>query len=64
MGALLSGWGLGWGAALGKAQLALLALAIVAVQIAASRAWIARFGQGPVEALWRRVTYGATGAGR
>lgn len=59
MGALLSGWGLGLGAALGKAELALLALAIVAVQLVASRAWIARFGQGPVEALWRRATYGA-----
>jgi uncharacterized protein len=58
MGLLLSGWGLGWGAALSTTQLALLALAIVAVQIVASRAWIARFGQGPVEALWKRVTYG------
>lgn len=57
MGALLSGWGLGLGAVLGKAQLALLAAAIVAVQLVASRAWITRFGQGPVEALWRRVTY-------
>jgi uncharacterized protein len=57
MGALLSGWGFGLGAALGKAELALLAAAIVAIQIVASRAWIARFGQGPVEALWRRVTY-------
>jgi uncharacterized protein len=57
MGALLSGWGLGWGAALSTTQLALLALAIVAVQIVASRVWIARFGQGPVEALWKRVTY-------
>ncbi len=58
MGALLSGWGLGWGADLGAAQLSLLALAIVAVQLVASRWWIARVGQGPVEALWRRVTYG------
>jgi uncharacterized protein len=58
MGLLLSGWGLGWGAVLSTTQLALLALAIVAVQIIASRVWIARFGQGPVEALWKRVTYG------
>lgn len=58
MGVLLSGWGFGLGAVLGKAELALLALAIVAVQLVASRAWIARFGQGPVEALWRRATYG------
>jgi uncharacterized protein len=58
MGLLLSGWGLGLGASLGRAALALLALAIVAVQIVASRAWIARFGQGPLEALWRAATYG------
>jgi uncharacterized protein len=57
MGALLSGWGLGLGDDLTRAQLALLALAIVAVQLAASRAWIARFGQGPLEAWWRRATY-------
>jgi len=44
---------------LGRAELALLALAIVAVQIVASRAWIARFGHGPLEALWHRATYGA-----
>jgi uncharacterized protein len=57
MGVLLSGWGLGWGATRSTTQLALLALVIVVVQIVASRAWIARFGQGPVEALWKRVTY-------
>jgi uncharacterized protein len=59
MGLLLSGWGFGLGAVLGRAELALLALAIVAVQIVASRAWIARFGHGPLEALWHRATYGA-----
>jgi uncharacterized protein len=58
MGLLLAGWGLGWGAWLSTAQLSLLALAIVAVQIVASRVWIALVGQGPVEALWRRATYG------
>lgn len=57
MGALLSGYGLGWGATLRHAELAALALAIVAVQIVASRLWIRHVGQGPVEALWRRVTY-------
>jgi uncharacterized protein len=59
MGLLLSGWGFGLGAVLGRAELALLALAIVVVQLIASRAWIARFGQGPLEALWSRATYGA-----
>jgi uncharacterized protein len=62
MGALLSGWGFGLGDVFTRAELALAALAIVAVQLAASRAWIARFGQGPVEAWWRRVTYAAHGA--
>jgi len=57
MGVLLAGWGLGLGEALGRGQLALLALAIVVVQVAASRVWIARFGSGPVEALWRAFTY-------
>jgi len=57
LGALLTGWGLGWGAHLGRAELALLALAIVAVQIVVSRWWIGCVGQGPIEALWRRVTY-------
>jgi len=58
MGLVLSGWGFGLGSALGRTELALLALAIVAAQFAASRAWIGRFGQGPIEALWRRATYG------
>lgn len=64
MGLLLSGCGLGVGAALGRAELALLALLIVAVQVVASRAWIARFGQGPLEALWRQATYGKAAAAR
>lgn len=62
MGVLLSGWGLGLGMQWRHAEQALLALAIVVVQIVASRFWIARIGQGPVEALWRRATYGRRGA--
>lgn len=63
MGVLLSGWGLGWGARLGVAQLAGLALLIVIAQITASRLWLRVFSQGPVEALWRRATYRGGGAG-
>lgn len=63
MGALLSGWGLGLGEDLGRAELALLALMIVAAQLVASRAWIAKYGQGPLEALWRRATYATPRAG-
>jgi uncharacterized protein len=36
-----------------------LAVAIFALQMAASRAWLARFRFGPVEWLWRGATYGA-----
>ncbi len=38
-------------------ELALLAVAIVVVQLLLSRLWIGAFGQGPVEALWKRATY-------
>jgi uncharacterized protein len=58
MGVLLSGWGLGWGKDLGVAALSLLAFGMVLFQVVASRLWIARFGTGPVEALWKRATYG------
>ena len=59
MGLLLSGWGLGLGALLSRTELALAALVIVVVQLVVSRAWIGRHGEGPLEALWRRATYGA-----
>ena len=57
MGALLSGWGWGLGATLGRADLALLAAGIALAQIMLSRVWIAHFGAGPLETLWRRATY-------
>lgn len=59
MGVLLSGWGLGWGASLHHAELAALGGAIVLLQWTVSAWWVGRFGQGPVEALWRYATYGA-----
>lgn len=57
MGALLSGWGLGWGQWMDTAQLAGLGLVIVLVQWLISAAWMSRHAQGPIEALWRRYTY-------
>jgi uncharacterized protein len=57
MGALLSGWGLGWGANASRAQLAMLALLIFIGQVALSNWLLASFRQGPIEALWRRWTY-------
>ena len=35
------------------------ALAVFAAQLASSRWWLARFDMGPLEHLWRRLTYGA-----
>lgn len=52
---LLQGWGLGWGARLRPVEMLCLALAIMATQIWLSRWWLARFTQGPVEALWRHL---------
>ena len=57
MGALLSGWGLALAPRLGYAQTAALGLAIFAVQLALSRWWLQRFGQGPLERAWRKWTY-------
>jgi uncharacterized protein len=38
------------------------AVAIVAVQIPLSRWWLTRHRQGPLEAAWRRLTYGRSGS--
>jgi uncharacterized protein len=57
MGALLSGWGLALAPLLGYAETTALALAIFAGQLALSRWWLRRFGQGPLERVWRKWTY-------
>ncbi len=52
----------GYGAALwgdvGRAGQTALALALFAAQVLLSHLWLARFRQGPVEGLWRWLTYG------
>jgi uncharacterized protein len=61
MNVLLTGWGLGLGATCGYAQLSALATAVFVAQTLVSRWWLARFEQGPLEAVWRAWTYrGAT----
>ena len=57
MGASLSGWGLALASRLGYAETTALALAIFAAQLALSHWWLRRFGQGPLERVWRRWTY-------
>lgn len=54
---LLQGLGLGLGAQLTRAGLLGVAAAVMLFQLAFSHWWLARHGQGPMEALWRRYTY-------
>lgn len=52
---IFSGFGLGLFGSLDIAALTLLAVVIVAAQIAVSPFWLARFGAGPMEQLWRHL---------
>ena len=50
------GYGLGhWG--MGRALQLVFVAAVVIVQVALSHWWLARFRFGPMEWLWRAVTY-------
>jgi uncharacterized protein len=50
------GFGLWW--RIGASTPLLVALAIIAVQIPFSAWWLSRYRFGPVEWIWRRLTYG------
>jgi uncharacterized protein len=53
------GWGLGfWNRASPWIEVALATGLYVLVQLPLSAAWLARFRYGPVEYVWRRLTYG------
>lgn len=53
-------YGVGFGlfAKVAPLEICGIALAIFIGQIILSRLWLSAFAQGPVEALWRRLTYG------
>ncbi|HBK46171.1 MAG TPA: hypothetical protein DDZ67_07010 [Xanthomonadaceae bacterium] len=51
------GYGLGYFQQLARAWQPLFALALFLVQVALSHAWLRRFDYGPLEWLWRGVTY-------
>ncbi len=61
MSALFCGWGagLGWGNAhaVPRGSLPLFVILGWAIMLAWPQAWLARFGQGPLERLWRRLTF-------
>jgi uncharacterized protein len=56
--ALFYGHGLGLFGTVGPAACSLLVLAIFAVQLVLSAWWLRNFQFGPVEWLWRCLTYG------
>jgi uncharacterized protein len=55
---LFYGWGLGLMLRVGPALCVPLTLAVFAVQIVVARAWLRHFSFGPMEWVWRRLTYG------
>jgi len=57
MSALFAGWGLGFGGVLPRAALPLVVIAGWVLMLAWPQWWLARFKQGPLEALWRRLTW-------
>ena len=55
---LFYGLGIGLGCSLGLVYVELTALAVFAVQIAVSGWWLQWFRFGPLEWIWRMLTYG------
>ena len=53
------GTGLGLGGTMGPAQYLPLGLAVYAIQVVFSRLWLANHQYGPLEWVWRVLTYGA-----
>ena len=56
---LASGYGLGLWWKIGASRAMAIAAAIILLQIPLSRWWLSRFRFGPVEWIWRRLTYRA-----
>jgi uncharacterized protein len=52
------GTGLGLGGTMGPALYLPVAFVVYGVQVVASRLWSERFSFGPLEWLWRMLTYG------
>ena len=55
---LFYGYGAGWWGQVGRAGQVLLVLVVFALQVLASHWWLARYRFGPMEWLWRGLTYG------
>ena len=57
-GWLFFGYGLGWHGKPGVATTLAMGAGVYLLQVASSAAWLVRFRHGPVEWLWRTLTYG------
>ena len=55
---LFYGIGLGLGASMGLTQTELVAVGVFALEMLLSRAWLSYFRFGPLEWVWRMLTYG------
>lgn len=56
-GAIFFGWGLGYWGSLSRTEVFGVVLGIWALQIVWSLLWLSRFRMGPMEWLWRTMTY-------
>jgi uncharacterized protein len=57
-GLLFYGYGMGWYGEVDRWQQVQIALLIFAAQLLLSPLWLRHYRYGPMEALWRRLTYG------
>jgi uncharacterized protein len=55
---VFEGWGLGWYGKLGPFAGVVIGLGLYAMQINFSRWWLGRFRFGPLEWVWRSLSYG------
>ena len=55
---LFYGIGLGWGSTIGLLQTEVIVLAVFLFQMLFSRLWLSGFRFGPLEWIWRMLTYG------
>ena len=56
--ALFYGVGFGWGTSLGLVHIEIVAVAVFVVELLLCRLWLHYFKFGPLEWIWRMLTYG------
>ena len=58
MNVMFMHFALGYFDAWSRVEVLMWTTVVFATQVCASLWWTSRFGMGPVESLWRRLTYG------